>query len=259
MMTDITPKQKEQKRLTLYMLISAISLSVLSSVIITPLYVYSTYHPTLYATILPPSLDVIIDLIDILTYSVCFAIIIYSIIKYSFKASIPRVVIYAAAVLFKYAANYVISSLMDGVFTTGDIVFVVIYYLIDILILALVVVISFVKMKRFYERQEIEIKANNTLGQENLPLNKVLFAPKKLFSLSNPLSSSAAVIAALLSLSKIATRVIYDISYGAPTSFTDTLWMIVAYLSDLIIAVIFYLVAMLIFLHLNEKFEKDIA
>ena len=80
---------------------------------------------------------------------------------------------------------------------------------------------------------------------------------KRLFDLSNPLLASAFASGAVMALAKIATRVIYDIYVGLPSSLVDLLWMVVYYLLDVFTGLVIYAVSVICFTKIYEKTGTD--
>ena len=66
---------------------------------------------------------------------------------------------------------------------------------------------------------------------------------RKFYSKGNPVQRCLLIIGIILASLKVLSRVIFDIDYGAPESFEECLVMAVYYLSDLLIGLIFYLIA----------------
>ena len=60
----------------------------------------------------------------------------------------------------------------------------------------------------------------------------------------------------LITIIKVGTRIINDISFGAPDSFGEVMIMVVYYLSDLIYGAVAYLVALFIMHLIFEKLKK---
>ncbi len=261
MNTDLNLKsninEKGRKRLLLTLLISSAVFLVLSSLILTPLYIYTCSDVVYLKTVLPEILEIIIDIVDVAAYAVCFATIIYSIFKFSFKKSTGLIFIYCGYVFLKYLVNLVISSVVDGVFSPSDIIYVVIYFALDIIIFSIILLISNIFLRRYYERRATVEKANNTLGKKTDSVYDELFAVKKFFSPKNPLQCAALVTGMILSAAKLLSRIRYDIFYGAPTSLADGMWMLTYYVSDILIALIVYAISVYMFAHFEGKEQGD--
>ena len=57
----------------------------------------------------------------------------------------------------------------------------------------------------------------------------------------------------ILSAVKIVSRIIYDLSYGAPDNAKEILTMVIYYFSDVLICVIFYALCWLLFSTLYKR------
>ncbi len=249
--------EKKRKRLFCTLLISSAVFLVLSSIILTPLYIYACSDVVYATTAIPEILEIVIDIVDVMAYAVCFSVIIYSIFKFSLKSSVRLILVYCAYVFLKYLANLVISSIVDGVFSPSDVIYVLIYLALDIILLALILTIAIAFMRRYYENRSVIEKANNTLEKKTPSVHEDLFAAKKFFSPKNPLQCAALVTGIILSAAKILSRIRYDIYIGAPTSLADTMWMIAYYASDILIAIIVYAISLYMFAHFEAKEQGD--
>ena len=91
--------------------------------------------------------------------------------------------------------------------------------------------------------------------QKDFALEKA-FPITKLFDWKSVFLHSVICVAAIPAAVQLISRVIYDISYGAPTSIIDLLWMIVSYTSDVANLFIGYLVIVLLLNRLHMREEK---
>ena len=82
----------------------------------------------------------------------------------------------------------------------------------------------------FIERQQ-RIAAN--LPGSEICARTYAFPFSSLLSLKNPLQKCAFWSGVWITAFKMASRLIYDFSYGLPTSLTDALWILIYYLLDL--------------------------
>lgn len=242
-----------RKRLLITLLISSAAFLVLSSLILTPLYIQACSDVLYATTVIPELLEIVIDIVDVAAYSVCFATVIYSIFKFSFKRSVGLILLYCAYVFLKYLSNLVISSVVEGRFSPSDVIYVLIYFALDIFIFSVILLISFTFVRKYYEKREVIEKANKTLGQRTATVYEELFAAKKFFSPKNPLHCSALLTGIILSAAKILSRIRYDIYIGAPTSLADAMWMVAYYVSDILIAVIVYVISTYMFVRFEEN------
>lgn len=248
---------KERKRLWRTLLVSVVSLVFIYSFLLAPLYTYTLSNVLFDSTPLPEIIHLFLNVVDVLSYSICFSIIIYSIFKYSLRRTWKLLGIYCAAIFTKYLANFLITSLVDRVLDVSDIRYVLLYFIFDIVMLSLICFFSCIFIGRFSERKKIIEKSSRALGQPLPDLVEEQFSVKKIFVKENPLHRCALSTAIILSLTKLLSRLFSDLYVGAPTSIADLCWMIAYYLSDILIAVIVYTVSLFVFNHLNIKHLKD--
>ena len=173
-------------------------------------------------TLLPTVISAAVSICDIATYAVCFSLLLYSIYLTGVKASLSLVYIYCGALLAKQLANIALHIL---VFKTApyitDYVYVLMIWGLEVILATAVVFVIKISLAK-QEGKTVEFT--------------------KLFSTANPLQVTSLAIAILLSATKLVQRLIYDFSYGAPTGISEILWMLSAYLSDILIFVIVYLI-----------------
>ena len=184
-------------------------------------------------TALPTVLNAMVSLCDVAAYGACFALLLYSIYTTSTKASLPLVYVYCAAVLAKYIANIALHIIVFkyAPYLT-EYIYVFIIWALEVLLTIAVLFIIKISLSKQKEKT-VEFK--------------------KLFSSDNPLQVTSLAIAVLLSAIKIVQRLIYDVSYGAPSGILEILWMFVAYLSDILVCPIVYLVCHLTIKRIYNK------
>ena len=78
----------------------------------------------------------------------------------------------------------------------------------------------------------------------------------KLFDWNNPLQRSSAKMSMVIFAIKVFTRLINDITYGAPASLGEVLIMCVYYLSDMLYGIVAYLLASLAISILYDRIKK---
>ncbi|MBO5683240.1 MAG: hypothetical protein J6S10_04585 [Clostridia bacterium] len=242
-----------QKRICTALVVLALAFFFLQTFIINPLYVYTSSDVLFAVTPIPEILDILGDIIDPIGYALCFAAVSYSIFKFSAARSAKPIAILCVAFFIKWMVNYAISSIADGAITLSDIKYPILYFIFDMLIFIAVCIATSTVSKRYHERRAEIQKSNSVLGKRTPSVHEEIFEGDKLISLKNPLHFSAFFAGALLSLVKIATRVIFDIKLGAPTSVGDALWMITYYASDLLILVLVYAASLMLFSYFEKR------
>ena len=246
-----------KKRLMRTLVAVTVLLFSLSCFILAPLYTYMCADILFAATAMPDIIKLLIDIIDVISYALCFSTIIYSIFKFSLVGSVRIIIIYCVAVFLKYAANLGITLIFDGKVSAETVVYVLAYFALDSIILLAIALITASTFKKYNERRAITKKANNAIGKATLSVEDELFGGNRLFVLSNPLHRSALFTGIILSAIKIVSRILFDIAYGAPKTLSDALWMIAYYISDILIAIIVYAISLYMFTHFNEIEQKN--
>ena len=189
------------------------------------------------ATILPTITELLVALCEVSSYAVCFAILIYSAYALGSRNAVLVAVVYSAVLLVKNVANIVFQAL---IFKTGlDLAAILYLLVIWILESALILSVWLIAHLCFKNVNVTEFKLN------------------KIFSKSNPLQVASLFVALLVGATRFIPRLIYDFGYGAPTDIIDLLWIMGAYLSDLIICAIVYFVAFLIIKSLQRENKNE--
>ena len=251
MNTDATKKNK--KRVMLTFALPALILFSLSSFLIKPLYI-SAYSNVLYtSTALIPILEIVITIVDNLAYAICFAGVIYSIFKFTLKASFGAISVCFGIFFFKYLSAFIMDSLSYKYIDPEDITLNLLYLAIDTAKLLLITFISNGAIKKYYKNRAESEKAHVVLGKNFLSIKEELFEKKSLISLANPLHRSALISAVVILSTEIISETYYYIEMGFFNSFGSAMWMLSDYLSDVIIAAVIYSVSLLIFNHLYTK------
>ncbi len=240
---NIPEIKKMRRKLSLLIIISAAILFSLSSLILAPIYIYTCSDVLYSVTAIPEIIDIVIDIVDIFAYAVCFAVLILSTSKFGISGAVRHLMIFSAACFLRYTANLLITFLSYGSVNSSDVLSVVLPFILDTAIAISIILVSSAATKRHY-------KATAALSESASVINS---NEVKLFNSKNPLHLSALYSGAVLSFARIFTRVIYDLFYGLPTTFSDAVWMITYYISDLLILVIVYAISLYIFSKIDSK------
>ena len=196
-------------------------------------------------------IEIGLQLLEITLYSVAFAFFVCAIYRYEFRSSVPFLASYVLLTALYRVASLFFELLFSGAIGPDDVSSAIVYFVLDILIATLVVVISCFDFKHYraYLKKWLKMKR---LVDENATA-PALYPFEKVFSKSNPLQVCAMKIAVLLSAFKIISRIIFDLYYGAPTTLSEALIMVVYYLSDLLLGVIAYTTMLAIFARLFKN------
>jgi len=242
-----------QKKLTLGVTLIALVITVLSSLILAPLYTATVTNIVWAVTWIPALISLVLDLLEIATYVLCYPIIIYAFYRLpTKKATVPTLCFFGVMVL-RYLINLIITWVQNKAVAGDDLTSILLYLIMEGIQLLLVVLLSTTAIRHFFRETAVADKAFLQLGQAAPSMHDRVFPFTKILNLQNPLQNAALRVGVLLSASKLLTRVLYDISMGVPMGMVDWAWAILYYLSDLLIAVIFYAVALLLLQKLDQK------
>ena len=205
-----------------------VTISVLYNLILSNI-MYST-------TLLPTATEILAGLCEISSYAVCLAILIFSVYTLTSKPALLIATTYSAVLLAKNIVNV---SLQALIFKTG-VDFAAILYLFVIWILESALILAAWLIAH--------------LCFKNSKITKISF--NSIFSKNNPLGLASLFVALLVGATRFIPRLVYDLDYGAPADIIDLLWMTGAYLSDLIICITVYFVALLIIKSLQKGEQK---
>lgn len=225
---------------------------------IKPLYVYSLSVSPLNNTVLPTLISYLYQLIETVSFAVCFAMIIYAAVVRSARCGIKIFLIYVIADLVRHAADLGTTYLTFLYIDSADVFNSGINLLIEALCAAVVLAVSVFVGKAYREMLSEKQKAARITGDlcslKPLEVNTV-------YSRKNPLLLCALISGILLSALKIAMRISHDVKYtrffGAPEEIGEILLMIAYYLSDVLICALVYAVEWVIFSRLIKADRKD--
>lgn len=213
-------------------------------------------------TILPGLLNILNSIIQWSIFAIAYAIIIFIMYAEGPSAGKRFILAYGGSVIYKYLFNFLISWLTDRVALSDifwqNLGYIGIYILIELT--QLTIVILFVRAimaahHRFLKGQRH--LAEDVLHTE-LDERAYTFPFKKLLTRRNVLQKSALYTGLTLSVFKIVSRIIYDISYGAPDSLTQVFWMIFYYIADIVVGLITTLFITYLFM-MMDNFQQKLA
>ena len=252
MMIQLSALRHEQKRKTVRN--GGIILGVLAlfyALICTPVYIFLASDVTLANTVLPQIWDVVQDATQLAFYWISFAFVIYLSAKFSIRESRPMLGVFACCSFGRYflslMAGYVLLAGSSGWDSLGeDLLYLLIDLLGDALLMGLVfiLIVLILKPKKIYDseldpsaKQEHVLHFPSLFDRSNAVLRCILFA---------------ALVPAVL---RIASRIRFDLFFGAPQNKADLIWMILSYCGDICSWLIGYLVIFLVIHRMNQADE----
>ncbi len=243
---------KAMKFLLIAMLLFCLCPVLINCLVLVPIYASISSDVLYSSSPIPVIIKYVQDFLDLTAFSVSYTLIIFSVLLISKKHAKKTVLIYTLVFFLKIPIKLLMNvplygslgSFEDIIF---DLIYLGVYFSLEMLqLLAVYIFASFDANKHLKKTafQKADKKAIAS-DQRVLPFTKLL-------SFGNPLQRSAFKMALLISGIKIFSRILTDITYGAPASWGEVLIMIVYYLSDLLYGVIAYIIAMLVF---NASYE----
>lgn len=222
---------------------------------LTLLYNFCGTDVVLYTSVLPEILKILIDLTEIAIYAICFSIFLAAAF-YSHLNS-PRLSllwIYLGALLFRRLCDLLGVLILYGSLDSLDLTYALIYFLLDAALALAVFLLAQKRARKFYFSYCRKDQASSLFKDEAQPLYTECLHPfSKIYDKTNPLQVQTAVVSVILMAIKLLSRILYDVDYGAPEDFKEILIMAVYYLSDVLLAVIFYVLSILV---LNRLFRR---
>ena len=251
------------KRLfSILMLLLCLLPVVFDTAVITPLYVSLESNVAFSGSILTMVIYYLKDIFSIIAFASSYAIIIFSVFFISKKAARFIIILYGIIFFVQIPLKILMNAVIYGSLgtlweITMDIIYLLLYFALNMIQLLLVYFFATTDTGKYLRRAELSRSRKKNKGKAQ-PLSCVLPLCKFL-DFSNPLQSSAFKMGALMFALKVFSRILNDISYGAPASFGEVLVMAAYYLSDLLYGVVAYLIALLIFTFIYDKLKKKEA
>ena len=247
------------KWLTLTMLIGCGGLFVVSSFGLSLAYHFCNNNIILFQSILPDLIDIVRELTEILIWALAISLLSYAVF---FR--------FSKSVLFRLSSLLTLLLILHRIFELSVILIVqgklnfsddiggnLFYLLGDLLLVLITYLLTSSTAKAYYRKRAVKAKAKSLFANDTtLDIKQEDFYPfKKIFDKANPLQRCLLKIAILFSATKILSRLLFDIGYGAPKDFGEFLLMLAYYLSDLLLGLVFYIFAIFIFRRIFTKID----
>lgn len=226
-----------KRNYSLLLLVSSIVLFSLQSFVLEPLYISINSDIVLQESILPFVMEILINAVRIIAYSVCYAVILY----FEYRSASGKrtcILFFGLSIVYYYATKSLVSYICDPEFDLIQLYFVLFSFLFDILMQAVILGISLVLLKKGDKKNAMPFK--------------------KLFSLSNPLQKSAFYSGLVIGVCRILSRLSYDLQLGLPESNSEIMQMAIYYLFEGLEGFLTYLIMIYAFMtfYLTEKNKK---
>lgn len=213
---------------------------------------------------LPFALETVLEIVYLAVYVVTFSFIALAVLRGGGKGGLKFLVVFFSLTVLRYGLNIFCSYMYEGGIPSSsetiisDVLDGLLTVLLDTLQAALCLAVTAGLVSKSKKRYDAALKWARKHGDEKKAEDYNTLKWGKIFGLSNPVQLSLFLSGLLISLTKIVSRMIYDISLsqieGAPSS-SEIPLMIAYYLSDLVFGLLIYLgcVAVVWFAAGNEE------
>ncbi|MBQ9761246.1 MAG: hypothetical protein IJW16_07850 [Clostridia bacterium] len=247
-----------KKRLTLIYAVLIFGIALFYAAVCTPVHIWAYSNILVSETVFLIVWDGVVTAVNYLFYWVSFAFMLYFFARFTAKNSKSVLFVYLGASAFLYLANLLSSCIVNGFadFVLNDLLDVLMYTALDAAQMAFAALLAWWALKPAQEHaRRVYLKARGDDPEATLKMPR--FLPfTRLFDLKNPLMRSAFLASAISAVFHIASRIRYDIFFGAPVNTADLLWMIFAYVSELIAWLVGYFIMILLLNHLDIREGK---
>ncbi|MBO4790773.1 MAG: hypothetical protein J5592_00675 [Clostridia bacterium] len=224
--------------------IASAAAAALLSCVINPLYIVFTSDIVYLQTILPTLFGILSDLFDNMISAVLIAVAAAA--AYLFRsagdgqskkrtAGIRYLILPCGIIFLKSLLNFLATLVLQGfvTFETADLVFTLVNCATEWLILAVAFIVSSALTRARLERTSRLARAYATQGRDYPGERAEVYPFRGFFSVKNPVLSGILWASLTLLLPLVISRLIYDISLGAPADIDEAAAIPIGYLSDL--------------------------
>ena len=205
-------------------------------------------------------------LIDLAVFAVCYPATVYLVRRDGLKNSLRVPVTFSVLTLVKFVANFVVNALTDRAlpdmeeFLSADLPMIAEMFFLEWLQYVLIVLVAlFVRWRydaRVRRADEIKALPRNRRTPYKLPSPDFPFV--KIYDRRNALQRGALLSSLVVTLGRVGMHFIYQLALFATYGESDG-WtiMLIDLVGDLVVGVIFYLVAILLMMRLWRAEQKN--
>ena len=248
------------KHLYLITLIGCGGLFVLLSFGINLAYLACNNNIVFFQSALPELIDMLRDIVEIFIWAIACSMLSYAILfRVTNHAPLRLSLLFGGLLLLHRVFDLAVTLIIYGSISLyEDVFYNLFYWIFDLLMIVLVWLFVSSTAKKYYRHRSRTIKTKTLFcaTEAATPVTEDLYPFKKIFQKTNPLQVALCKASILFSASKLLSRLVFDLGYGAPEDFTEYFIMFIYYLSDLLSGIIFYVFAMLIFRVVFTKLQK---
>lgn len=233
-----TASSRGKSRTVIIIILSAAAAALLLCAVTNPLYTVFITDVAYSDTILPPIFFLLSKLLEA-AFAALAASAALTVTAYSKtggrKASLLFIPV-AAVILFKHSLNLLVTLMLGGFdsYTSDDLIYTLLGAGTDIFIVFAAVAVAMPMTDALLCRNAALKKAYSTKGGKEYSLLDGLYPFDGFLALKNPVLAGAGVFSLGIFLSLAVSRIIYDISYGAPESAAGYIDIAAGYLTDIL-------------------------
>jgi hypothetical protein len=204
--------------------------------------------------------EMLYEIIELLAYVLAFATLINTRFCFGTSGGLQVFGIYVGAAAFRYVSIFLVSWKMNGVKVSQlglELLFLLAYILLDVTQMTVALISTHLFCQKYERIFNVRQKALVARGE---PVeDKLLYVVPYGGTVSgtNPLQISSIACGVIIMISRLVSRIIYDVSYGAPTSGADIAWMIFYYLGDITVSVLCCALIMLVIRRLDCRLDGE--
>ncbi len=191
---------------------------------------------------------------ELVAFFVAYAFTIYVLFAGGYRRAWTYAWGYAAVTTGRHVLLYLLNWLFFGL-RVEDMLFqaamTLVTLLLELLQYAAVFGLAMLLTHRFDERFHVMKQGASRLTDVTVVREQLVYPYRKIPLLNDPLRGTSALTAVLIGVIRVGNRLIYDITYGAPTDSADLAWMVAYYTLDILIAVACYFVLLAIIKRLS--------
>ena len=259
--TDLNNKKRVSNMTWLFMALFFLLPLILNNLVIIPIYATLEADVAYSGSLLTIVIKYLQDFFDLFAFSSAYALIIFSALLLDGKRSRFIAIFYALMYLFiipvKMLMNVVIyGSLGSTSQIIIDVIYLGVYFVLYLLQLLAVYIFAATDSSRYISSLEALRASKRDKARQRAENIGSVLPFSKFFDWYNPLQRSAIKMSVLITAIKVGTRIINDVSVGAPESFGEVMIMVVYYLSDFIYGAVAYIVAIFVINLFFERLKK---
>ena len=259
--TDLNNKKRVSKMTWLFMALFFLLPLILNNLIIIPIYATLEADVAYSGSLLTIVIKYLQDFFDLFAFSSAYALIIFSALLLDGKRSRFIALFYAITYLLviplKMLMNVVIyGSLGSTSQIIIDVIYLGVYFVLYLIQLLVVYIFAATDSSRYISSLEALRASKRDKARQRAENIGSVLPFSKFIDWYNPLQRSAIKMSALITAIKVGTRIINDVSVGAPESFGEVMIMVVYYLSDFIYGAVAYIVAIFVISLFFERLKK---